>query len=842
MKQILVIAFVVLLLTAPGWSQITLQSTCGKQLTDYNVYNVTSTPCNVPAAGNTIIVVCRQAIDNTLPTVRDTLGNTYTHIAGADSGLSSTDLMSFWRTVSKGGYANNQATCQWNTLHDDVSVLQRVYSGIATSNPVDTTASAINTTAITTATSPSFSATQANELVLACASISGPYQGFSVGLIDGLSATNLAADYVPNVQMTACEDLVLSSPQSNITASMHLAFKAEWEISVATFKPPPISNGTLTSISVSPVNPSVVIDQTQQFQATGTLGDGSTVDLTRQVSWSSDRSPAVWVNSTGLAVGNAECSATITAELNGISGTTTLTVTPAPATASLVSLAVTPANPSIAMGSTQQFQATGTFSDNSTAGLTSQVSWSSGSPAIATITTGGLATGVMAGSSLITATLNAISGAATLTVTNPPPPPPSSPNTLFNSSAVPAVPNASAGVSIELGMKFTADRNGTITALRFYKGAGNSGPHVENLWSSTGQLLATATFTNETDSGWQQVNLATPVAITANTTYVVSYHTPASYSVSFGYFNAAVDNAPLHAPASGASNGNGVYAYGRSSVFPSGNGFGANYWVDVVFTPAGTSTASLKSLAVTPAKPSITMGSTQQFQAMGTFSDNSTADLTSQVSWASGSPSVATITSGGLATGATAGSSLITAALNGISNTATLTVTSPPPPPSSSGYSLFSSPAVPAVPNASAGVSIELGMQFTADRNGTITALRFYKGAGNSGPHVGNLWSSTGQLLATATFTNETDSGWQQVNLATPVAITANVVYVVSYHTPKSYSVDFGYFNLPVDNSPLHAVLNRPSSGNGVYAYGRMSTFPTASGNGANFWVDVVFQ
>ena len=62
--------------------------------------------------------------------------------------------------------------------------------------------------------------------------------------------------------------------------------------------------------------------------------------------------------------------------------------------------------------------------------------------------------------------------------------------------------------------------------------------------------------------------------------------------------------------------------------------------------------------------------------------------------------------------------------------------------------------------------------------NGYITGIRFYKGSGNTGTHVGHLWTSTGTLLATATFSNETASGWQQVNFATPVAITAGTTYV----------------------------------------------------------------
>ena len=434
---------------------------------------------------------------------------------------------------------------------------------------------------------------------------------------------------------------------------------------------PSTGTASLVSLAVTPASPSMGVGATQQLKATGTYSDNSTADLTNQVSWASGSLSVATITSGGLATGNTAGSSLITATLNGISGTATLTVTSAP----LVSLAVTPASPSMGVGATQQFKATGTYSDNSTADLTSQVSWSSGSLSVATITSGGLATGNTAGSSLITATLNGIGGTATLAVTSVPPP--SNTYTLFSSTAVPAMGNVNAGSPIELGMKFTADWTGAISAIRFYKGTSNSGTHVGNLWSSTGQLLATATFTNETASGWQQVSLATPVAITANTVYVVSYHTTGGYSANYGYFNTAVDNAPLHAVVNSDSNGNGVYGFGASSGFPGSGAAGTNYWVDVVFAPS-TGTASLVSLAVTPASPSMGVGATQQFKATGTYSDNSTADLTNQVSWASGSLSVATITSGGLATGNTAGSSLITATLNGISGTATLTVTSAP--------------------------------------------------------------------------------------------------------------------------------------------------------------------
>ena len=172
----------------------------------------------------------------------------------------------------------------------------------------------------------------------------------------------------------------------------------------------------LSTIAVTPPNPSIIAGHTQQFKATGTYSDNSTADLTNQVIWTSGSLSVATITSGGLATGNTAGSSLITATLNGISGTATLTVTSAP----LVSLAVTPASPSIGAGATQQFKATGTYSDNSTADLTNQVSWASGSLSVATITSGGLATGNTAGSSLITATLNGISGTATLTVTSAP--------------------------------------------------------------------------------------------------------------------------------------------------------------------------------------------------------------------------------------------------------------------------------------------------------------------------------------------------------------------------------------------------------------------------------------
>lgn len=154
-----------------------------------------------------------------------------------------------------------------------------------------------------------------------------------------------------------------------------------------------------------------------------------------------------------------------------------------------------------------------------------------------------------------------------------------------DSTPPPAIFSDSDTSAVELGVKFQTGVAGCITGLRFYKGGtSNTGPHVGHLWTENGQLLATATFSNESSSGWQQATLATPVSVDPGTTYVASYHAPGGhYSVNDGYFGTAVDSGDLTALADGASDDNGVYAYGPPGSFPTRGYLQSNYWVDVVF-------------------------------------------------------------------------------------------------------------------------------------------------------------------------------------------------------------------------------------------------------------------
>ena len=171
----------------------------------------------------------------------------------------------------------------------------------------------------------------------------------------------------------------------------------------------------LSSIVVTPASPaSLAVGSALQFTATGTYSDGSTANISSQVTWNSDNTTAATIASYGLATAVAAGTVNITAALDGItSPSVALTVV------SLSSIAVTPASPSLAIGSTQQFTATATYSDGTTANISSQVTWASDTPTAATIDSAGLATGVADGTTNITAAMDGVtSPAVSLTVTS----------------------------------------------------------------------------------------------------------------------------------------------------------------------------------------------------------------------------------------------------------------------------------------------------------------------------------------------------------------------------------------------------------------------------------------
>ena len=743
--------------------------------------------------------------------------------------------------------------------------------------------------------------------------------------------------------------------------------------------------------------------------ATNAIGTGPASAPSSAVTPTAPTAPGAPTGVTATA-GNASAVVSWTAPSNGGSAITSYTVTPF-------------------VGATAQTPTTVT-----------------GTPPATTTTVTGLTNGT-AYTFTVTAT-NAIGTGAASAASNPVTPAVTgcSACTIWAPSATPTGVDEGDPSSVELGVKFTSDLNGVIKGIRFYKSAANTGTHIGSLWTASGTKLASATFSGETASGWQQVNFATPVSITANTVYVASYFAPAGhYAGDGGYFAASgVDNAPLHALKDGVSGGNGVYVYGSASGFPNQTFNSENYWVDAVFgagaatapaaptavtaaagnasaqvswtapanggsaitsytvtpfigttaqtpttvtgTPPATSTtvsgltngtaytftvtatnavgtgpASAASNSITPTAPTapaaptgvtatagnasaqvswtapanggsaitsytvtpfigttaqtpttvtgtppatsttvtgLTNGTAYTFtvtatNAIGTGPASApssavtpigltapgapaivaamAANASAQVSWTAPSDGGSAITSytvtpfiGTTAQTPTtvtgtppATSTTVTGLTNGTAYTFTVSATnaigtgpasaaSNPVTPSATSCgacTIWASSATPTTPSTLDTGAVTLGVKFKADVSGKITGIRFYKGTGNTGTHVANLWSATGTKLATGTFSNETASGWQQVNFTTPVSITAGTVYVASYFAPVGhYAADGGYFAaVGVDNGLLHALKDGVSGGDGVYAYGSAAAFPSNTFLSTNYWVDVVF-
>jgi hypothetical protein len=399
--------------------------------------------------------------------------------------------------------------------------------------------------------------------------------------------------------------------------------------------------------------------------------------------------------------------------------------------------------------------------------------------------------------------------------------------------------------AVNLGLKFQASTSGFITAVRFYKESDNTGTHTGSLWSSTGSLLASGTFSNETASGWQELDFASPVAITAGTTYVASYSTSTGhYALTNNGLASAVANSPLTALASG-----GVYAYGAAGTFPSSVYQASNYWVDVVYSQSAGSTPPSVT-TVTPSQGAtgvaVSVTPTATFSqpvvpntVSFTVKDSGGITVPGSVSF-NGANTVATFTP----SASLAASTTYTATVSGAQNTSGVAMTSPfswsftTGTPTQCPCSIWQNGTPTGAVDAADTSAVNLGIQFQASSSGHITGIRFYKESDNTGTHTGSLWTASGTLLATGTFTNETASGWQELDFSTPVAVAAGTTYVASYSTSTGhYAFTSNGLGSAVTNGPLTALAS-----GGVYAYGAAGTFPSSSFNSSNYWVDVVYS
>lgn len=409
------------------------------------------------------------------------------------------------------------------------------------------------------------------------------------------------------------------------------------------------------------------------------------------------------------------------------------------------------------------------------------------------------------------------------------------PCSLYSPSTVPTELQDGDTNAVTLGVRFTPSENGTVTGVSFYKGPNNTGTHVGSLWSASGTELASGTFTDETATGWQTLTFSSPVAVTAGTSYVAAYRTPVgSYSVDPSGF--PITAGPLSADS-------GMYSY--SDGFP-GTTSTASYLVDVVFdAPANglwvtAQTPSPGTVDVAPTTP-ITLTASEPLApgyAVAATSGGST--VSGDTALSADGKTITFTPDAALPAGAT-----VSVSVSGLSSTSGDTLatqnwsftTQGAAAPTS--YTLFDN-TTPTVADATTDASpVELGTTFTPSESGAVTGIRFYKGAGNTGTHVGHLWSPSGALLASVTFTDESATGWQTATLSTPVQLTAGQSYVVSYFAPNgNYSYTSDYFDSPATNGPLTA----PAGDNGLFLYTDSGGEPQYSWQSTNYFVDVVFQ
>jgi uncharacterized protein YjdB len=475
-----------------------------------------------------------------------------------------------------------------------------------------------------------------------------------------------------------------------------------------------VTSATLVSLAIEPRDPSIPRGTSQAFTATGTYTDATTQDLTDEVNWDSSATTVATISNTGATKGTAQSSTsgslgttTITATMPSttISDSTVLTVTDA----ELVSIDVTPASASIPRGTDQPFVATGTYTDNTTQDLTDTVTWTSSMTNVATVSNGA-SPGVAQspnngdlGETTITATDSAsgVAGSAVLTVTAA---------TLVSIAIEPPDPTIPKGTTQQFEaigtytdattQNLTDDVtwSSSMTAIATISNAGSFGLATSPDTGSTGATTITATYPLTTISG------STTLTVTSAALVSISV-TPATASIPKGTTQAFVatglytDNSiqDLTQTVTWSSSMTNVATISNTgpnkgtAQSPNTGATGTTTITAQVPSTTITATAALTvtdaalvSIAVTPATASIAKGRSQAFIATGTYTDNNTQDLTSQVTWSSSVTGVATISNAGPNKGTAqspntgmTGDTTITATFPSttISGTATLTVT-----------------------------------------------------------------------------------------------------------------------------------------------------------------------
>jgi Bacterial Ig-like domain (group 2) len=445
-------------------------------------------------------------------------------------------------------------------------------------------------------------------------------------------------------------------------------------MSSCAFSPPSNHHPTLVSIAVTAPSLSMAKGTSEQFTATGTYSDQTTQNLTSSVTWRSQNTGVATVTAGGSVTAAGAGTSTIQAVSGTVMGSATLTVT----SATLVSIAETPSNFSIAKGTTEQFTATGIFSDNSTQNLTSSVTWSSQTMNVAMITAGGLAMGLTPGTTKIEAASGSVSGSTTLTVT---------------SATLVSIAVTAPNFSIAKGISEQLTATGTF-----------SDSSTQNLtssvtWSSqnTGTVTITAGGLATAVATGTSMIQAVSGAISGSTTLTVTPATLVSIAVSATSLSIAKGTSEQFT-ATGTYSDGSTQNITASVTWSSLTTSVATITTGGMVTAVGTGTSSIQavsgaisgsttlivtapmlvSIAVTPANPTIGSTGTEQFTATGKYTDSSTQNLTTMVTWSSSQTNIATISNiagtNGRATAVANGTTTIQAMLGSVQGSTVLTV------------------------------------------------------------------------------------------------------------------------------------------------------------------------
>ncbi len=580
-----------------------------------------------------------------------------------------------------------------------------------------------------------------------------------------------------------------------------------------------ITPPTLVSIAITPANTSIVRGNTQQYTATGIYSDGSQQNLTTSVNWSSSNTAAATISSSGLATGVATGSTTIQATFGSTTASTQLTVT-----ATLVSIAVTPANPSISTGTTQQFTATGTYSDATQQNITNQVTWSSGSTSVATINSAGLATAVAQGSSTIQATSGTITGSATLTVTQPTGLAgywtfdEGTGTTAADSSGnghTATLVNGPLWVTGKIGKAVSADgindyvsipaidlsaTSAVTVALWVNHTYSTSGGHTlfENSSNFNGSSTGFGFFPDDADCLGMQVGLRGNVGYNINCysqpTSGVWHHLAVVFDKSKagnGEVTLYIDGI-LQTPTRNYFTNDNTNTFGNNPTYLFSRGGTQEYAAGTVddlriYNRALSVTeiqqlynpATLVSIALTPASPSIAKGATLQFTATGNYDDGSQQNITSSVTWTSSSTTVATIASSGLATTVGTGNTTIQATSGSVSGSTLLTITPP------TLVSIAITPANTSIVRGNTQQYTATGIYSDGSQQNLTTSVNW-----SSSNTAAATISSSGLATGVATGSTTIQATFGSTTASTQLTVTATLVSIAV--TPANPSISTG--------------------------------------------------